>query len=161
MVYSRHIQSLDAVKREQHNRVISRFQEVVVHLETIIAEERLSSRYLGDEDLRQALELLLKTLNTEDKGVIYESTSDDVKVEALRRRLRDAIQSYRYPKENDRRDRLYLKDAIECLETLHAIVEHHLEADSASMSFVDFLARYMPRKERIENTGPQIIIPGR
>jgi len=161
MLFSRHIQSLEPVKRERHHRVIGSFREVMAQLEMIIADERRSSPDLGDENLHQALELLLKTLNTEDRGVIYESKSDEVKVEALRRQLRDAIQSFRYPQENERRDRLLLKDAVECLEVLGDIVEHHLETAPASMSFVDFLARYMPRRDKIESAGPQIIIPGR
>jgi hypothetical protein len=161
LLYTRHIQSLDPVKLEQHHRVISNHQEVMAHLELIIADERRASRDLSDQDLRLALDLLLKTLNTEDKGVIYESTSDDVAVEALRRQLRDAIQSFRYPKENEQRQPLRLGGARECLEVLRDIVEQHLKAAPAPMSFVDFLARFMPRQEKIESEGPNIILPGR
>jgi hypothetical protein len=41
--------------------------------------------------------VLLETYRTEDKGVLYEKTSNDLRVESLRRELRKIVESFRNP----------------------------------------------------------------
>lgn len=157
---ARHFQSPDPVEQERRSRILESFEPVIVNLQTLIAVERQSSRDLTDADVGEALDCLLKTLRTEDRGVIYETTSENLRAEGLRRQLSALIASWRYPKDAGAQ-RIQLKDAIDCLELLRSVVASHLESGPASLSFVDFLLRYMPQSSRIETSGPSIIIPGR
>ncbi len=159
-VSARHYRPDNPIEQEKMSRVLRNFEPVVVDLQTLIALERKSSRDLVDAEVAEALDCLLVTLRTEDRGVIYETTSGNLRVESLRRQLSSLIQSYRYPEESDRQ-RIHLKDALECLEVLRAVIARHMEAGSSSLSFVDFLVRHLPRKAEIAPSEPSIIVPGR
>ncbi len=161
--YARHIHSLDARHAERNERVLGQFQGVVSHLEYVIGRERLQSRDMTDQAVAEAAGLLLDTYRTEDKGILYERTSDDLVVEPLRRQLREVIQSYRGSRPEDgggivdpRQQRLPLRAAIECLEFIRDVVASHRENRAAPTSYVDLLARLFPRDEK---AGGSIIIP--
>ncbi len=156
----RHFRSSDPVEMERRLRVLETSGDVMAELQAIIATEREASRDLSDADVAEALDCLLKTLRTEDRGIIYETTSDRLRVETLRRILSAWIHSRRYPEDQSGR-RLLLQDALECLEVLRAVVESHLKAGASSLSFVDFLIRNHPRRGRVGQAQPSIIIPGR
>jgi hypothetical protein len=157
--YSRHLRPSDPAKARKYQYVLSSFEDVVSSLEYAIAEERRSSRYLTDKVAAEAVDLLLQTLQTEDKGVLYERTSNNLEVEALRRRLRDTIGSHRSPQEPGK-SVLRLGDAIACLELIRDVLAGHISSGPAS-SYVDFLARMLPARSRVDAGGSSIIIPGR
>jgi hypothetical protein len=157
---ARHYRVDNPVEQAKRSRILADFEPVIADLQTLIAIERKSSRDLADADVAEALNCLLKTLRTEDRGVIYETTATNLRADALRRQLGDLIESYRYPEESDRQ-RIHLKDAIECLEVLQAVVASHMEAGSASLSFVDFLVRHLPQRADAGPSQPSIIVPGR
>jgi len=157
---ARHFQSRDPMEQERRSRILESCEPVIVKMQTLIAVERKSSRDLKDADVAEALDCLLKTLRTEDRGVIYETTSENLRAEGLRRQLGALITACRYPKDAGAQ-RIQLKDAVDCLELMRSVVASHLESGPASLSFVDFLLRYLPRSPRIETSGSSIIIPGR
>ncbi len=156
----RHFRTSDPVELEKRLRVLEEFGGVLSELQTIIAGEREASKDMTDAEVAEALDCLLKTLRTEERGVIYETTSNSLRVESLRRQLSGLIQSLRYPEDQQQR-RILLQEAIVCLEVLRAVVESHLKAGSTSLSFVDFLIRNYPRRRHVGPTQPSIIIPGR
>jgi hypothetical protein len=159
-VGARHYRADNPLEQAKRSRVLANFEPVIVDLQTLIAIERKSSRDLADADVAEALDCLLKTLRTEDRGVIYETTSGNLRAEALRRQLGSLIESHRYPKESGRH-RIHLKDAIECLEVLQAVVASHMEAGPALLSFVDFLVRHLPQRAEAGPSQASIIVPGR
>lgn len=156
----RHYRTSDPFEQEKRTRVLANFETVVARLQAVIAAERESSRDLSDADVAEALDCVLKTLRTEEHGVIYEAASNNLRVESLRRRVSMLVESCRYPKEPDQQ-RILLKDAIECLEVMRAVIASHLEAGPSSLSFVDFLVRNIPREAKMGPSQPSIIIPGR
>lgn len=158
--YRRFLRTADEPARQRYFRVLSRMEQVVVYLEILIAEERRTVRELADRDVLQALDLLIATLRTEDSGVLYERTSENLRVEGLRRALSEELHSLRYPQQQDR-ERLHLKDAMECLELLRSMAASHVEPGAAPISYVDFLARNMPRLRQGAQAGSRIIVPGR
>ena len=158
--YSRHLRPSDPAQARKYQYVLGSFQDVVSSLEYVIAEERRSSRYMTDKVAEEAVDLLLQTLQTEEKGVLYERTSNNLEAEALRRRLRDALGSHRAPQEPGK-TALRLGDAIACLELIHDVLEGHISSGPASTGYVDFLARMLPARSRVEGGGSSIIIPGR
>jgi hypothetical protein len=158
--YSRHLEPSDPVKARKYEYVFSNHEDVISSLEYVIAEERRSSRYVTDRLAVEAVSLLLQTLQTEQNGVLYERTSSNLEVEGLRRRLRDRIRELRNPEEPVQ-TALRLGDAAACLEVIRDVLESHVSSGPLSGSYVDFLARLLPARSRVESGGSSIIIPGR
>jgi hypothetical protein len=159
--YTKRIRGMDQVAQGRNKRVLQDHQDVVGRLEYAIARERLLSRDLGDKDVAQAIDVLLETYRTEDHGVLYEKTSEDLRVESLRRELRGIIESFRNPEGTEgkgivdpKSTRLQLGMAIECLEFIRSLVAAYMGDRSAS-GYVDFLARVMPREE----TRSSLVLP--
>jgi hypothetical protein len=153
--YARRVRSLDPAVRERNSRIFQDHQDVLAHMEYVIARERILSRDLMDGDVARALDVLLETYKTEDKGVLYEQTSEDLRVEPLRRELRMAVESLRNPEGREetgivdpQSTRLPLKVAIQCLECIRSIVAAFQADRKSSSGYVDFLARVIPRKEK-------------
>jgi tRNA-dihydrouridine synthase len=138
--------------------VASQFQGVIAHLEYVLAKERHLSRDLTDDAVAEALDLLLKTYRTEEKGIIYESVSNNLRVDLVRRHLKEVMDSYRKPSES-REEFLQLQDVMDCLSLVRDLVASHLESPTTS-SYVDFLARSIPRSSELETPGPSLIVPG-
>jgi len=160
--FSRRLRSQDPARQEKSRRILTENQDVVAHLEYTIAQQRLLSRDLSDDDVAQAVNILLDAYRTEDKGVLYEKSSDDLRLEPLRKELREVIEAYRNPEGEEekgivdpKRIRLPLQKAIECLEFLLSMIEAYSMDERSAGSYVDFLARMTPRRE----TGSSIIMP--
>jgi hypothetical protein len=153
--YTRRLRNLDATAQERNKRVFQDHREVVAHLEYALSRERLLSRDLTDKDVAQAVDVLLETYRTEDKGVLYEKTSNDLRVESLRRELRKIVESFRNPEGEQSRGivdpkstRLPLGAAIDCLEFIRSMVGAYMEGPRAVTGYVDLLARLIPREEK-------------
>ncbi len=165
-----HMRHLPPDGLARYERVISRFGGFLAHVEWVIGDERRLSRDLKDRDVAEALDLVLKTLRTEDKGILYEQTSSDLRVEGARRRIAEAVEQERHPDQarNDAYslsngpESVKLADAIECLEFLKAVVDSHItKRASSSLSYVDLMYRMLPRDQAVGDAAPSIIIPGR
>ncbi|MEJ2111672.1 MAG: hypothetical protein P8Z37_17535 [Acidobacteriota bacterium] len=156
------LQSQDPQIREKSRKVLTEHQDVIAHLEYTIAQFRLSSRDLSDKDVSKAVDLLLHTYRTEDSGILYEKDADDLRVDSLRRDLREVLETYRNPDSENANgiidsghDRLKLQGAIECLELIQLMVDVYRNYRDSDSGYVDFLARMTPRKE----TKSSIIVP--
>jgi hypothetical protein len=151
--YARRIRALDPKDHDRNSRVLQDHQDVIAQLEYAIARERLSSRDMRDRDVAQAIDVLLDTYRTEDKGVLYEKTLEDLRVEPLRRELRRVIESLRNPQGeatgivDPKSTRLQLGVAIDCLECVRSLVAAYEPGRNTNSGYVDFLARVLPRKE--------------
>ncbi len=156
---ARHLRTSDPMKQQMRVRVLSRFEPVVGHLEYVLAEERRASRDLTDNEAAEALGLLLQTYRTEEKGIFYEHTSNNLRVDMLSRRLGEIMKTYRDPPK-PQQQRLKLEDAVDCLEFIRGLVASHIQERHSATSYVDFLARTMPRGRELDAPGPSLIIPG-
>jgi hypothetical protein len=148
--YSRRIGTLNLKDHDRNSRVFRDHQDVIAHLEYAIARERMASRDLRDRDVMQAVDILLDTYRTEDNGVLYEKTSEDLRIEPLRRELRKAIESLRNQDGeakgivDPKGTRLHLSVAIDCLECIRSMVVAYQSDKHSSSAYVDFLARVLP-----------------
>jgi len=152
--FGKRIRALDPVAQARSRRVLLEHQDAIAYLEYTISHERIASRDLTDGDVMQAIDALLATYKTEDKGVLYETTSEDLRVESLRRELRAVIESLRHPEGEKGKGivdpqsvRLTLSAAIDGLEYIRSLVSVFIKDRHSSTSYVDFLARITPRKE--------------
>ena len=151
--FYKHIRSRDGETYQKMQRFLAKHEDAVAQIEFMLARERLSDRDLTDNNVVQAIEVLLETYKTEDKGVLYEKTSDDLRIEALRRELKKVIESLRNPEGQEARGivdpkatRMHLSEAIECLEFIRSVAIAYLEDRRSSSGYVDFLARLFPRE---------------
>ncbi|MBP1622535.1 MAG: hypothetical protein H6Q07_555 [Acidobacteria bacterium] len=152
--YTRCIGRLDASDHDRNSRVFRDHPDALARLEYAIASERISSPELTDNDVAQAVDILLDTYRTEANGVLYEKTSDDFRVEPMRRELRNAIESLRNPERGEtngivdpQSSRLQLSVAIDCLECIRSMVVAFQRGAQSPAGYVNFLARVLPRKE--------------
>lgn len=164
--YGRYLRRIDPSKHEVRQRALHDNQEVIAHLELSLARERLSTRDLTDRSVAEALDLLLEAYRTEDNGILYEKTANDLQVESLRRTLRGVVESHRNPEEQNgegivgsQAKRLALQSAIGCLEFVRALVASHMDTSESATSYVDLLARIIPRDESSSTRSSSIIIP--
>jgi DNA-binding TFAR19-related protein (PDSD5 family) len=130
--YAKRVRSMDPAGLEKRQRLFREQQDTLAQIEYAVARERLSNRNLVDKDVLDAVEILLETYKTEDKGVLYEKTSEDLLVDALRREIKKVIESLRTPDQQEGRGivdpgstRLQLGAAIECLEFIHLLAESY------------------------------------
>jgi hypothetical protein len=152
--YGKRLRSLHSTAQDRVRKILMERQDVVAHLEYALSQQRRQSRHLADKDVKQALDIQLENYATEDKGVLYEKTSEDLQVESIRRELRGIIESYRNPEGAENRGivdpkstRLQLSEAIGCLEFMQSLVSSYLEEKHSNASYVDFLLRITPREE--------------
>jgi len=147
----------------RNQRTFHERQDTIARIEYTLARERLSDRSLRDKDVVDAIGILLDTYRTEDKGVLYEKTSEDLRVEALRRTLRSTLEALRNPGGQENRgivdthsEHLPLSAAIDCLEIVRALAASYLADRVTDSGYVDFLARLYPREEQ---RGSSILMP--
>jgi len=160
--FRKRMQNQDPLQQEKSRRILTENQDVVAHLEYTIAQQRLLSGGLSDSDVFTAVGILLDAYRTEDKGILYEKNSDDLRVDSLRRELREVLEAFRNPEGAEekgivdpRRTRLRLQNAIECLEFIQSMIAAYADDRRSGSGYVDFLARVTPRRE----TRPSIIVP--
>ena len=156
----RHLYTPDPMEFDKRRRVFRDYEDVLAEVEVFLAEERHANRSLSDKIVAEALDLLLETMRTEQRGIIYERTSSDLEVESLRRRMKELLDAHSNPAEGKVR-RLRVSEVLQCLEVVRDIIASHIRDGSSSLSYVDFLARLLPRNRRATSSSSSIIIPGR
>ncbi len=161
--YQKRIHSMDQAVQQKHRQVLYDHRNVIAHLEYAISRQRILSRTLNDKDVIRAVDSLLETYKTEDTGLLYERIEEDLQIEALRRELREIIESYRNPGGEEakgivdpKNTRLLLGAAIDCLNFVRSLAAAYLKDRDSGSGYVDFLARIIPREEAQKS----IIVPG-
>ena len=152
--YARLLGRLDPRIQQRNRRVLSNYPNVVARLEYTLSREHFHSRNLKDKDVTKAVDILLETYRTEDKGILYEKTSEDLRVDAIRRELREVIESIRNPRKEERtivvdthNDHLPIKAIIDCLEYIKSLIGSFQSSSHSDSAYVDFLARFFPKEE--------------
>jgi hypothetical protein len=153
--YAQLLRSLDPKSQERNRRVFQNHLNVLGRLEYSFAQARFLSPDLMDKDAAQAVDLLLDKYRTEEKGVFYEKTSEDLRVESLRRELREIMDSFRNPQREEspavispQDNRLPLSAAMDCLECIRSLIGAFQAEGRSRSAYVDFLARFYLREEK-------------
>ncbi len=167
---SRHGRSSDPAKQMRYQRVVSQFRDFIAHVEYFFGDERRSSRSLLDKDVADALDLVLETLRTEHKGILYDHVSSNLRVDGMRRRLQQIVEYHRSSRTDDHeaelisspvdRQHMTVQDSIESLEMLRDVVSSHMESGNGPQSYVNFLARLFPREGKVQDSASGLIVPG-
>jgi hypothetical protein len=153
--YVRRLGNMDPAGLEKRRLVLQEHQDALARLEAVLAQERLSDRTLTDKDVVDTITVLLDTYKTEEKGVLYEKTSEDLRIESLRRELKKIIESLRNPEGQEGRGiidpastRLQLGAVIDCLDFIRSLAESYMQDRASVSGYLDFLARLFPREEK-------------
>ncbi len=161
--YAKRFRALDRDSIVKNQRIHNDQQDTIARIEYTLARERLSDRNLQDKDVVAAIGILIEAYRTEDKGVLYEKTSEDIRVEALRRTLKTTVEALRNPGGQENRgivdaksERLPLSAAVDCLEIIRSLAASYLADRGSDSGYIDFLARLYPREEQ---GGTSILLP--
>jgi len=140
---------------QRYQRVLGAHRDAFAHIEFAIGRERVLSSDLTDGNVAEAIDILLATYQTEDNGILYEKTSENLRVEPVRRELRAVIEQLRNPEGNKNqgivsaeKPRLPLSAIIECLEFIQAVMRAYQEQHRSGFDYVDLLARMIPREDK-------------
>ncbi len=154
---------MDQTAQQKHRQVLFDHRNVIAHLEYAISQQRILSRDLNDKDVVRAVDSLLETYKTEDTGLLYERIEENLRIESVRRELREIIESYRNPGGEEakgivdpKNTRLQLGAAMDCLKFIRSLATVYLKDRDSASGYVDFLARIVPREEARKS----IIVPG-
>jgi hypothetical protein len=153
--YGKRLFGLSPESSEKTRRLLSEYQDALARLEYVLGRARLADRSLADNDVLEAIGVLLETYRTEDKGVLYEKTSENLRIEALRRELRGVVESLRNPEAQENKGlvdpqaiRLPLTAAMDCLKLIRSMAAAYMKDRNSPSGYVDFLARLFPREEK-------------
>lgn len=132
------------------------YGEVLARLEQAILRYAAGMSSMRDSDVLEAVELLKKNYQTEDKGVIFEHRSPNPLAGPLTQDLREVIEELREGSRELRR--LRLSEALDCLENLLQDIRYHIQEQGQPLSYLQFIARSYP-DVRDEAQGSSIIQP--
>lgn len=114
---------------------------------------------LKDIDIAMAVENLIKNLETEDSGLIYEHHADSPRIQQMSRRLREALETKvgqeLAPESLRRGDKMKALEMV--LDDARAHIKRNQEQASESRSYVRYISLFVPWPE--EATSPLIISP--
>ncbi len=129
---------------------------VLEQLEQAVLRYAAGLTSIRDQDVLEAVELLKKNYQTEDKGVIFEHRSPNPLAGPLTQELREVVEELREGGEELRP--LRLSEALDCLENLIQDIRYHIQEPGQPLTFLQFIARSYP--EVREETQPnRIILP--
>ncbi|HXG92126.1 MAG TPA: hypothetical protein VNN73_07105 [Blastocatellia bacterium] len=109
---------------------------------------------LDDREALEAVENVIKNLQTEESGLIYEHTAANPRAEELSRRIRAALDELvaRYGEQSPPRR----GEIIQALEHIRGAIQSHIKRGEDRRSFLRYIALFFPWPE--EAAKPQIIV---
>ncbi|MEE8587558.1 MAG: hypothetical protein V3T83_22195 [Acidobacteriota bacterium] len=132
------------------------FGEVLARLEQAILRYAAGLTSIRDQDVLEAVELLKKNYQTEDKGVIFEHRSPNPLAGPLTKELRTVVEDLREGSEG--LPPLRLSEALDCLENQIQDILYHIQESGQPLSYLQFITRTYP-EIRNETRGSRLILP--
>jgi len=136
-------QEEDLVKRRKLYETSQAFGPVFGKIEQSIITYSASLQTLTDAHILEAVTLLKETYRTEQKGVIYEHTSNNPLVQALVRDLKEALEAMRAD-QGDKLPILRTTDVLDCLAVVETDVSYHIDSSSEPKGYLSFIRRNHP-----------------
>jgi hypothetical protein len=121
----------------------------------IVATQRQSMRDLSDAEILAAIENVIKNLETEESGLIYEHQSPSARVQELSRSIRKGLNEAAQQMTTE--NRLRRSEMLEALRYLQVVLQAHLSQGEDARSYLRYTAQFYPWLQ--EKTDPIILIP--
>ncbi len=117
------------------------FAEVIRTIEKALVEiRRLRFRDLIDSEVKEGLDLVIKTNETLAKGIIYEYKTVDPKIQSIIDAVQEMVNRHIDGKTKPTIDR---KEAILCLRFIFDSVKLQLKPGKGKTSYLDFISQYV------------------
>ncbi|MGH7807830.1 MAG: hypothetical protein ACRENT_07025 [Thermodesulfobacteriota bacterium] len=140
-------------RAELYNKNPEIFAKIELALATLF---RMDGK-LTNGEVAEALELVIKTLDTEKKGILYEYRSENRIVNELSGRVLDILREY-----TDRtqvgQGRVSLDYARDVVEEFLKEIRFYIEMDSNPQSYLIHVSRYHPDKSGATQGGGSLIM---
>jgi hypothetical protein len=148
----------DPSRMQQLYKTSQQFHFLLDGMEEVIVGYASELTSITDGDVHKAIVALKSTLETEQKGVIYEHSTSNPLAQALAKELQSFLEKER-SESSERGNSLRTSDLVACLDFLEEDVSYHLANDSASNSYLQFIARSHPEAATKQNHGGIILAP--
>jgi hypothetical protein len=126
---------------EVKSKFSEQYAEVLRSIESALVETRRNRfRDLSDSEVKEALELLIKTVETLDKGIIYEFKATDPRIQMVIDSVHEAVNRHTEGKNQPKIDR---KEAIACLRSILATVKLHRKRSTSKTAYLDFTSQFV------------------
>lgn len=137
----------------------NKYPEIFAKIELVLVGTFRTDGRLRNEEVAGALELVIKTLDTEKKGVLYNYMSESRVVNEIATMVLAVIREHKDSPEL-RQGRITLDYAKEVVEEFLKEVKFYIEVDSNPQAYLVHISRYHPEKsETTQNGGSLIISP--
>lgn len=133
------------------------WEPVVAGIEETIVSFAANLRALRDRDVLEAVETVLKTLETERKGVIFEHRSANPIVQSLVREIHTDLEEARETEVPGAPRPPGLEDLVDCLKAVQAFILFHGESERGN-GYLRFAAVNHP-EAAARSRGGGLIIP--
>jgi hypothetical protein len=133
--------------------------EIFAKIELVLASSFRTDSNLKNEEVADALELVIKTLDTEKKGILYDYRSESRVINDLAGRVLAVLREHKDTPEL-RQGRITLDFAKDVIEEFLKEVKFYVEeVDSNPQSYLIHISRYYPEKSETIQGGSLIISP--
>lgn len=152
-------------QESEHRRFVQNFARLdekqaavlaYVHVQLLNARNELGGQ-LTDQDAAEVVSTLTRTYETRSKGVLYEHTTESLKLQGVVRRLSQAFEDRESgrPQPTD-------GEMLAALESLKKAIAEHLERAGGGRSYLDLAARLIRSKTERPSTArdsePRLIV---
>jgi hypothetical protein len=132
--------------------------EIFAKIELALAGLFRADSRLKNEEVASALELVLKTLDTEKRGILYDYRSESRVVNELAGQILSILRERKDTPEL-RQARITLDYAKDLIEEFLKEVNFYMEVDSNSQSYLIHISRYHPERREAAHGSSLIISP--
>jgi hypothetical protein len=136
---------------------INRYHPVLDGITRSVAEERLNSAWLVDNDVIEVYKALCATMKTLSSGIYYETLPEGPLRISLFQRLKALLDQVTQPDPNVQRDILKVGDAVEVLEFLTLAAQLNSSVRPKSRRYLDWVSEMSGAVSQEQSSG--IILP--
>lgn len=108
-------------------------------LSRVVAEERLTSPWLLDADVKKVYEALSATMKTLDSGIFYETLPESSATLSLYRRLKSFLDNFMSPPPEAQHRPLRVAEILSLLDFLHLAVTINSSGRPRSRQYLDWV----------------------
>jgi hypothetical protein len=132
--------------------------EIFAKIEFLLVGSFRTDGKLKNEEVASALELVIKTLDTEKKGILYDYRSENRVVNEIAGWVLAAVREHKDLPEL-RQGRITLDYAKEVVEEFLKEVKFYMEMDPNPQSYLIHISRYHPERSGTTQSSGSLIIP--
>ena len=136
---------------------VYRYNPVLDAMSRAVAEERMTSPWLVDNDVIEVYKALTATMKTLSSGIYYESLPDGPVRLSLFRRLKDQLDQIMQPDPNADRRTLKVSEAVDVLDFLTFAAQVNSSVRPRSRRYLDWISEMSGNSPQAQQSSGLII----